>query len=278
MSPRTLAVARLRDALLATAPRLALDGGYCIDAAANLLPGIDLEAIRAEFEAGAGSEFAGKFRAPHSSSALTVNTFAPIRARYADTRIAGESVRIAAFEAKQPTGLTNAQPPHLDVIATGDGAVIAIESKCLEPLSPKWPNFSPRYRTLTGRQSESLWFAEMCRLIDSDGETYRHFDAAQMIKHALGLLNGGHARPVTLAYLFWEPRDAADWPLFTAHRAEIARFAERVAGDDLRFYAQSYPELWVNWALAGDPWLTRHVAALRARYDVAIRTSDAPPA
>ncbi len=43
---------------------------------------------------------------------------------------------------------------------------------------------------------------------------YRHLDAAQLIKHYLGLPNTFPGRDVTLLYLFWEPADAADFPGF----------------------------------------------------------------
>jgi hypothetical protein len=41
-----------------------------VDVRDNFLPGIDLDDIRPDFEAGAGHELEGKMRAPHSSSAL----------------------------------------------------------------------------------------------------------------------------------------------------------------------------------------------------------------
>jgi hypothetical protein len=56
----------------------ALDGkNYVALVEDNLLPGIELAEIRAAFDAAPGHELESKMRAPWSSSALTVNLFAP---------------------------------------------------------------------------------------------------------------------------------------------------------------------------------------------------------
>jgi hypothetical protein len=47
-----------------------------VEVAANLLPGIGLDDIEAEFAADAGAELESKMLAPWSSSALAVNSFA----------------------------------------------------------------------------------------------------------------------------------------------------------------------------------------------------------
>src|SRR5690242_3795054 len=50
---------------------------YVVELEANLLPGITRSEIEDAFDAGAGRELEGKMRAPWSSSALAVNSFAP---------------------------------------------------------------------------------------------------------------------------------------------------------------------------------------------------------
>ncbi len=107
----------------------------------------------------------------------------------------------------------------------------------------------------------------MLRLVSREGPSYQFLDAAQLIKHALGLMRAA-AKPTTLLYLYWEPMDAGLSPLFDRHRAEIADFADRVAGSSLKFTSMSYPELWDAWDETGDPFLRGQVAALRARYEV----------
>jgi GIY-YIG catalytic domain len=69
----------LTSGLLAVNPTAELDPrtGYVLDVVDNLLPGVDLASLHAEFHAGAGRELEAKMRAPWSSSALAVNSFAP---------------------------------------------------------------------------------------------------------------------------------------------------------------------------------------------------------
>ena len=251
-------------------PGVPLDGhGYAPRAEDNLLPKLTLEHFAADLEGGAGKELLGKFRAVHSSAALAVNSFAPLRAGDVPFDLAGHNgLRVEAFERKYPTGLARAQPPHLDVAASGPGALVVIESKCLEYLTPKRPAFSDRYRTeITDERADGPWYAEMLRLVAAEGPGYRWLDAAQLIKRAFGLAHQSD-RPVTLVYLFWEPMDAGLSPLFAKHRQEIAEFAERIAGGAPRFEALSYYELWDAWANSDDPRLAAHVAALRACYEV----------
>jgi hypothetical protein len=70
---RTLGVALYR-----MRPGAVLDEkGYVVRLEDNLLPGIARAEIEAAFGAGAGQELEGKMRAPWSSSALAVNSFAP---------------------------------------------------------------------------------------------------------------------------------------------------------------------------------------------------------
>ena len=109
------------------------------------------------------------------------------------------------------------------------------------------------------------------RALQADPRLYRHLDAAQLVKHYLGLRNTFPGRNVTLLYLFWEPTNAADFPEFRRHRDEIATFAESTSVSAVHFIAMSHPELWTEWETLEKPaWLGGHVAYLRARYEVAI--------
>jgi hypothetical protein len=104
----------------------------------------------------------------------------------------------------------------------------------------------------------------MERLLDSPKD-YEAFDAAQLIKHAFGLINSAGAG-ATLLYIFWEPSDADRHQLFRQHRSEIARFAAHVAGGGPDFRAMSYPELWKAWAQGGSAKLRDHAERLAIRY------------
>ena len=93
---------------------------------------------------------------------------------------------------------------------------------------------------------------------------------AQLIKHAFGLAHTFKGKPTSLLYLYWEPANPEDNPAFAAHRAEIAEFAERVAGATPSFSAMRYPEFWSELESAGPAWVQAHLAELRQRYLVQI--------
>src|SRR5690606_10885717 len=158
--------------------------------------------------------------------------------------------------------------PNLDVVVESPAAVIGIESKLTEYLAPHAAKFSGAYREqIRDDRRDGAWHAEMLRLTEvPDG--YQLLDAAQLIKHAFGLARSFRDRPVTLLYLVWEPANAADHPVFAAHRREIAEFADRVAGATPAFAAMSYPELWASWEKRAPAWLAEHLAHVRARYAV----------
>jgi len=236
-----------------------------------LLPGVDREDFARDLDEGAGKELEGKFLAAHSSSQLAVNAFAPFRRRLGDLRINGRgqwsSLR---FEAK--CGLWPAYagtPAHLDVLLTDAHGVLAIESKCTEYLSHKPAKFARSYRErITDDRRASVWFRELERLSD-EPNAYRRLDAAQLVKHALGL---GFTYPdcaVTLLYLYWEPENGEAFSEIALHRSEIVDFAGRVAGDRIAFASLSYLDLWREWSTSGVAWLEAHATQLARRYRVA---------
>lgn len=168
-------------------------------------------------------------------------------------------------------GLARAQPPHLDVVADGRTGVVAIESKCTECMAVKDAKFSGRYATdIKDARVFGPWFAEMKRLMADGGSSYRHLDAAQLIKHALGLAYKSEATPVTLVYLYLEPIDGESEPAIRKHRAEFGAFAERVAGGHPSFETMSYSTLWASWLEQGDAELKAHAGNLKARYEVSV--------
>lgn len=255
----------MRDGLVRSRPGTNVDArGYVDDWRSNLIAGISPDLIEGDFRRGQGSELDSKFQAAHSSAALVVNTFGPFRnGRDAFTVPELGSLILRQFERTFPTGVPKGIPPHLDAEAIGPEGIVAIESKCLEYFAPKAAKFAPAYQFLTECQ-KAPWFAEMERLRDCPTH-YRRLDAAQLIKHAFGLI---HSAPggAALLYLFWEPEDAKRHHLFAEHRREIAQFAGRVAGGGPSFKAMSYPELWADWARSDTPKLRDHAEQLFARY------------
>ena len=247
---RQHALLGLREALEAVRPRIVLDmHGYSTSCADNLVSSVTVGDFGSDLGQGSGNELSGKFRAAHSSSALAVNCFGPFKRNLSDLRVCGaEDFMSLCFEKKCPTGL-HGTPPNLDVLMERADRVVAIESKCTEYLSPHTARFSMSYRTrIRDARRQSTWFREMRRLID-EPHAYGCLDAAQLIKHALGLMYCYPDHRVTLLYLYWEPLNAVDFPVFEEHRREIAEFADRIAAPCLAFEATTYNDLR-SWASA----------------------------
>lgn len=229
------------------------------------MAGLPLPEVAADLGSGAGCELDGKLCAAHSSAALVVNAFGMWRNKPEAFSIAGLSgFRSMRFEATCPTGL-GGTPPHLDVLADGD-VVAAVESKCTEWMDPKPACFSPSYDRLRVSHGHSPWY-ELIGQLRAEPGRYKFVDAAQLVKHALGLLTCYGAREVRLIYLYWEPRNAADWPECAGHRAEADELASLVARCSVRLYPMSYRELWEEWT---NQELPPHLAYLRARYDCVV--------
>ena len=266
---RAGALRALHGAFVRANPLVEVDTqGYMHDVTENLLPFVRLADFEADLRAGDGNELEGKFKAVHSSSVLAINVFAPFRARGSELILPGSgSITGLEFERKCPHGVSG-RAPNLDVLLTGPDGVIGIESKLTEPLSRHRAVFSPKYREkIRDERRESAWFREMLRLEEDPGR-YAWLDTAQLVKHAYGLAHTFPDNPVTLFYLYWEPRNAERFPLFVEHRREIDAFSERVARSRPSFRAMSYAELWCTWSENAPSWLTAHLDAMRARYEV----------
>ena len=99
----------------------------------------------------------------------------------------------------------------------------------------------------------------------SGTEHFEFLDAAQLVKHAFGLVTEGRRkkkRPY-LVYLFAEPKEHA--AKRQSHREEIARFAAAVGGAEVGFAAMRYREWLATWPDA-DSELARHRAAIIERF------------
>lgn len=220
----------------------------------NLAPGVSVSDFRADFDGGDGGELVssggrpGKLFAVHSSAALVVNTFAPFRSAPESLRLAGRSgFTFVCFEKKLRTGL-GGTPPNLDLFAVGSEAVLAVESKFTEVLSEKAANFSESYARLVSDLADWRW-EEMFHSLCERPERFRHLDAAQLVKHYLGIRHSlaDESQPKLLVYLFWEPSNWPGVPAFAQHRREVLEFSMAVAGGEVEFTAVSYQELWGQW-------------------------------
>jgi hypothetical protein len=224
----------------------------------NLAPGVDLSDLRADFAGGDGGELVStggrpeKLCAVHSSAALAVNTFAPYRTAPGTLRFLGRTgFTLLRFEKKIRTGL-GGSPPNLDLYAVGDTAILAVEGKFTEVLSPKTANFSESYAQVVDELADDRW-AGVYHSLCAEPKRFRHLDAAQLVKHYLGIRYSLADEPVPklLVYLFWEPVNWSAVPEFARHRSEALSFSMAVAGGEVEFTAMSYPELWALWEEEG---------------------------
>lgn len=244
---------------------------YCKTPELSLLDGVRFGDFEQDFRSGAGGELEPdgnkppKFCALISSSALAANCFGPFRRDPSSLEICGLSgFDDLRFEAECPTGLKGT-PPTLDVLLTSQDRVLAIETKFTEYLTPKPAKFSDAYDRLLGTLFESQWAAVYDDLI-SDPIAYAPLDAAQLIKHYLGLRNTFPNRNSALLYLYWEPTNAREHGIFRDHRDAVDRFANRLKESGVTFRHMSFPSLWQGWAASGSHFLQSHASSLKARY------------
>jgi hypothetical protein len=188
-----------------------------------------------------------RIAALHSSTALVANVFEHWCDRDASPLAAALGCEAVAarlsFEEPLPTGLEG-DPPLVDVLLRTANRALAIESKFSEWLVRRPPGkaaFKPKYFP-PGRP---VWLEAglpRCQRLADDlrtgAERFKYLHAAQLLKHALGLVRAPAPRP-ELRYLYYA------WPgrHGEAHRADVARFAERVGGE-LSFAASTYQELF----------------------------------
>ena len=109
----------------------------------------------------------------------------------------------------------------------------------------------------------------MLRLCEAP-KSYSCLDAAQLIKHAFGLMRCYPDRRLTLLYLYWEPLNEVDYPIFGEHRREIVAFGDRISGSRLNLEASTYRDLWSSWNEPAPQWLRSHLRDLNVRYAISI--------
>jgi hypothetical protein len=237
--------------------------------------------IAAQLDRGNGSELdpigghRPKFCSAFSSCALAVNTFGLLDdARPLSLPGIGALSGIVEFEA-QRSAVVRGYKPNLDLVAEPPGgAWLFAESKCLEYLRAHNTDFSDAFvakaaKVLTRETAE--FFATFAATKKASGHTYELLDAAQLLKHFLAAKRASAGeRPITLAYVYWEPADAADHQIFVTHRAEADQLSAALTDEFVRIVPLSYRDLWDHWDRLGDAGLAAHADALRARYDVTL--------
>jgi hypothetical protein len=214
-------------------------------------------AVRAELER--GSELAARGTMPArihaltSSAALVINVFGYWRERALALLVValgfdgGAGARLT-FEEPLPTGLPG-EPPFADVaLRWPNGDLVPIESKFTEWLVRRPHNkrvFKEKY--FPAGAASGVWSAvalPRCQSLAEDlqngRERFKYLNAAQLLKHALGLKKLGQRR-TAVVYLYYEwPGREAD-----AHRTELERVRQRLRPEvDLRVL--TYQELFAS--------------------------------
>lgn len=241
----------------------------------DLLEGVPGHLLIAQLGAAAGQELdSGKFASPRSSAALAANAFGWFLERpHALPPLVGledldwppmavQLERVMRFPWSRGTH------PHLDAGIETASCVIGIESKRYEPfLDTKRAPFSSTYDINWG--SGLTPYVEVMHLLRATPKSFKHLDAAQLVKHAFGLATEGRraGKLPVLFYLYAEPTALGDTVIApaqcAAHREEIARFADLVHGSDVRFAAAS----WTQWLARFEGDETKlHAERLRARF------------
>jgi hypothetical protein len=241
--------------------------GYVEDARLNLVSGMTPEMIKTDYCGGSGKEWLAKIRAINSSAALAANSFGRWKTDPAKLKLLGMSgFQSPKLEAQCRTGL-GGTPPNLDVPLQSSDIVIGIESKLLEPLTLTKPHFSPSYSRARLPLCEEPWWNLL--------EQVRHWppahlDAAQLVKHYLGLRKQfPTGQKVFLLYLFWKPLNAANIAEYSRHAEDMDKFRSAISENGaVQFIPMDYLQLWESWS--GDADLAEHANLLKQRYRVEI--------
>lgn len=201
-----------------------------------------------------------KMKALHSSSALPVNVFqywqekdvSPmlsacklINSRPFNSDTLPNAVRFEQKFEIYDNKKDFPKKPNLDVVIEYNNKVCAIESKFTEPYNGKPKGLREVY---TSAQLDKLWkgipnLEELANEISPENDKFKYLDAAQLVKHILGLMNTPKRESgFTLLYLWYDVvgKDGA------AHREEIEQFAEIAKSDGIKFRHITYQEVIIN--------------------------------
>jgi hypothetical protein len=246
---------------------------------AAILSHLPRDRIKACYARAPGAELRGKFVSPESSAALVANSFGLFleRPELLKGLPDGPALQVD-LEREVRFPWSGGRHPYLDVLIESANALIGIESKRYEPFrTPKPAVLSAAYqRPVWG---ESMRGYEAIRdLLGAEPLAFAHLDAAQLVKHALGLRTSverqgvryGGKQPL-LVYLYAEP---LAWPnsrvipieVHEQHRREIERFAATVADDEVEFHPLTYEALLSCWRSSESELLRAHAQAIRQHF------------
>lgn len=249
-----------------------------------IVEGLPAELIRAAYTAAPGNEIeSGKFASPESSAALVANTFGyflqrpdmlPALPNIGITQWKAESI---ALEGIVRLPWSGGRHPCLDVLIRTPTHLIGVESKRYEPFRAKAPPIlaDAYWRPLWGDRMAG--YEHVRDSLRSGKLKFSYLDAAQLIKHALGLRTAIHnAHKGKQAILFYLHAEPQRWPNGSSvgesgrqlHAREIYQFSSLVGLDEVRFVSCSYQALLANWSRDVDPRVRAHAEALRMSFDI----------
>ena len=242
----------------------------------SLLPGVPEDLVRDALSKAGGNEIeSGKLSSPESSAALAVNAFGwflerpallPPIPMLADLDWPAERVDV---ERQMRFPWRGGRHPWLDAAIETRSHLIGVESKRFEPFRDK------KTIALSEAYDRDVWgermvpFASLRDRLRHGSSHYEHLDAAQLVKHAFGLVTEGRrtGKDPVLLYLYAEPAQRGSVKIapdaILRHRNEIDDFVSHVAGAEVRFASCSWRDWLAGWA--GD---TRsHANALIDRFN-----------
>lgn len=196
-----------------------------------------------------------KMQALHSSSALGVNIFQYWQKRGLTNEIASacgfcnkgsDFTSETVFEDKYPIKTKFVVPPNIDVVFhTKDKSQFkrfAIECKFSEAYSvSKHEGLKEKYLLENDLWDELPALHELAKEISPDDHRYQHLQAAQLIKHILGLKTACESKSFKLMYLWYDVlgKEGAD------HRVDIEDFIAIAKKDGIHIHSMTYQELIV---------------------------------
>jgi hypothetical protein len=204
-----------------------------------------------------------KMKSLHSSSAIVVNLFqywqkkdaSPIVyacrlcSKYpSETGSIDKSTNEIKFEEK--FDISNDKPlfpfpPNIDIVIKDSQSLIyAIESKFTEPYNnKKHKGISQKYIDDVSFWNNGLSnLYELAKEICPDNNKFQYLDAAQLIKHILGLKRKHNKNSFHLLYLWYDVIGKEGFE----HRKEIDQFAEIAKKDNIKFSQVTYQEVIIK--------------------------------
>jgi hypothetical protein len=246
----------------------------------TFLPGVPTSYVLDRLKNAGGDEIgSGKFASPESSAALATNTFGWFHERpvslpmFSVIQPSPSPVQSVEVEYCAHFPWPGGRHPWLDALIETSEIIIGVESKRFEPFREK-----RRKVQLSETYNRKVWHDRMCPYetmrdhLRLGKESFEFLDAAQLVKHAFGLVTDGRRkskRPY-LVYLFAEPEKyqgrLIDEGIKRKHREEIARFSAAVNGAEVGFGGVSYRE-WLSTWPDSDSELVAHRGEILKRFN-----------